>query len=81
MTEHVWEKAGELLAGGLAHREGMEKWRCESCGWQVASISRPAPDGQGLRLELQRGQYSGARILSLVPLDCDDALVKGVMES
>lgn len=56
-------------------------WRCAGCSSTVVSISHPAGDSQG-RLQLERGKRPGsAWMISPVPLDCDMAVVKGVMES
>lgn len=58
-----------------------DTWRCAGCSSAVVSISPPAGDGLG-RLQLERGPpCDPARLLSPVPLDCDLAVVKGVMES
>jgi hypothetical protein len=55
-------------------------WRCVRCGSKEWSMNPPTTISDFGGLWLQQGTSSD-RIMSYVPVDCDEALVKDVMLS
>ena len=78
MKEHVW-KAGTVLP------DGGRDWKCYGCGTEVTSKSRPsfafAADLGRKCVTFTLWTSPVQRLISGIPSDCDEAVVRGVRES
>ena len=70
MTGHEWERVPGI--------PGADEWRCARCGFVTASVMRPERDGPAGVLWVYR---SGGDPVESPDVNCDEAVVRGVMES
>lgn len=80
MRMHDWEDIGPHMTAFLAST-GIRGWLCRRCRQETVSLEAPAPDGEG-HLRLKRGSEARPVMsLSLIPLDCNEAMVERIMLS
>ena len=61
--------------------DGLKWWHCPRCRQKTISIVLPVGNNRG-GLRVERGSPSSPSVfLSRVPLDCDEAMVEGIMTS